>query len=91
MVIIKQAIAYLNTGQTQVDVCDQPVFCPDRRNSKRYPKKFGSGSYFCLCGGSGSYFSLFGGIHLEECMLSIYGELIKRQRFKKCQILKCQL
>ena len=74
-----------------MDVCDQPVFYPDRRNSKRYPKKFGSGSYFCLCGGSGSYFSLFGGIHLEQCMLSIYGELIKRQRFKKCQILKCQL
>ena len=32
-----------------------------------HPEKFGSGSYFCL----------FGGLHFEQCMLTINGELIK--------------
>ena len=65
--IIKQTIAYLNPGQSPVDVCDQPVFALKKESQWRYSEKFGSGPYLCL----------FGGLHFEQCMLIILGELIK--------------
>ena len=67
MEIIKHTIAYLNPGQTPVDVRDQPVFALTKEIQRRYPEKFGSGSYFCL----------FGGFQYEQCMLTIHGKLIK--------------
>ena len=50
-----------------MDVCDQPVFAPTKEIQWRYAEKFGSDSYFCL----------FGGLHFEQCLLTIHGELIK--------------
>ena len=67
MVIIKKTINYLNPGQTPVDVCDQPVYALTKKIQWRYPDKFGNSSYFCL----------FGGLHFEQCILTIHGELIK--------------
>ena len=67
MEIIKQTIAYLNPGQTPVDVCDQPVFVLTNKIQWRYSEKFGSFSCFCL----------FDALHFEQCMLIIHGELIK--------------
>ena len=72
METIKQAIGYLSPGKTQVDVCDQLVFALTEEIQWKYLEKFGSGSYFCL----------FGGLHFEQCMLSIYGELIKSNGLK---------
>ena len=65
--IIKQTIAFLNPGQNSVDVCDQSVFALAKEIQWKHPEKFGSGLYFCL----------FGGLHFEQCMLTINGELIK--------------
>ena len=67
MEIIKQTIAYLNPGQTPVDICDQPVFVLTNKIRWRYSEKFGSVSCFCL----------FDGLNFEQCMLIIHGELIK--------------
>ena len=67
MEIIKQSIVCLNSGQTPVDVCDQPVFGLTKQIHWRCPEKFRSGSYF----------SLFGGLHFEQYMLTTHGELIK--------------
>ena len=67
MEIIKQTIAYLNPGQTAVDVCDQPVFALTKKIQWRYQEKSGSDSYFCLSGG----------LHFKQCMLTIHGGLIK--------------
>ena len=67
MEIIKKTINYLNPGQTPVDVCDQPVYALTKKIQWRYPDKFGNSSYFCL----------FGGLHFEQCILTIHGELIK--------------
>ena len=43
MEIIGETIAYLNLGQTSVDVCDQAVFALTKEIKWRYPEKFGSG------------------------------------------------
>ena len=67
MEIINQTVAFLKPGQNSVDVCDQPAFALTKEIRSRYPEKFGSGLYFCL----------FGGLHFEQCMLTINGELIK--------------
>ena len=48
-------------------VCDQPVYALTKEIQWRYPDEFGNSSYFCL----------FGGLHFEQCILTIHGELIK--------------
>ena len=70
--IIKQTIAYLNAHQTPEDLCDQPVFALTKEIQWRYPEKFSSSSCFCL----------FGGLHCEQCMVTIHGELIKGSSLK---------
>ena len=67
MEIIKQTIAYLNPDQTPVDACDQPIFALIKEIQWRYAENFGSDSYFCV----------FGGLHFEQRMPAIHGELIK--------------
>ena len=67
MEIIKKTINYLNPGQTPVDICDQPIYALTKKIQWRYPDKFGNSSYF----------RLFGGLHFEQCILTIHGELIK--------------
>ena len=67
MEIIKKTINHLNPGQTPVDVCVQPVYTLTKEIHWRYPDRFGNSSYFCR----------FGGLHFEQCILTIHGELIK--------------
>ena len=72
MEIIKQTIAYLNADQTPEDLCNQPVFALTKEIQWRYPEKFSSSSCFCL----------FGGLHCEQCMVTMHGELIKGSGLK---------
>ena len=67
MKIIKRAVNFLNPGQTPTDTCDQPVYALTKEMQWRFPENFGPNSYF----------TLFGGLHFEQCMLVIHGELIK--------------
>ena len=67
MQIAKQTISLLNPGQTPVDVCDQPVYALTKEIQVRKPELFGEDKYF----------SLLGGLHLEHCLLTIHGELVK--------------
>ena len=70
MDITKKTIAFLNPNQTPVDVCDQPVYALTKEIQFRKPELFGNNQYF----------SLMGGLHIEHCLLSIHGELIKGSR-----------
>ena len=67
MDIISRTIEYLNPGQTVVDVCDQPVYALTKELQFKKPDVFGADKYF----------SLLGGLHIELCLLTIHGELIK--------------
>ena len=58
---------FLNPGQTSIDTCDQPVYALTKEIQWRFPEEFGPNSYF----------TLLGGLHFEQCMLAILGELIK--------------
>ena len=46
---------FLNTSQTPLDVCDQPVYALTKTIQWRFPTEFGMESYF----------SLLGGLHIE--------------------------
>ena len=67
MNIIRNTTAFLNPHQMPLDVCDQPVFALTKEIQFRKPDVFGSSQYF----------SLLGGLHIEHCLLSLHGELIK--------------
>ena len=67
MKIAKQTVNFLNPGETHIDICDQPVCALTKEIQWRCPEELSSNSYF----------TLFGGLHFEQCMLVIHGELIK--------------
>ena len=55
----------INPGQTPVDCSDQPVFPLTKELQFRFPKMFQN------------YFPLFGGLHMEQSLLVLHGQLIK--------------
>ena len=67
MKIARQTISLLNPTQTPVDVCDQSVFALTKEIQVRMPDVFGTSKYF----------TLLGGLHIEHCLLSVHGELVK--------------
>ena len=67
MKIIQRTANFLNPEQTPVDCCDAPVYALTKEIQFRLPKEFGADKYF----------SLFGGLHIEQHLLIIHGELIK--------------
>ena len=67
MKVSKKTSNFLNPAQTPVDCCDQPVYALTKEIHFRLPNEFGADKYF----------SLFGGLHFEQCILMIHGELIK--------------
>ena len=56
----------LNPGQTPIDVSDQPVYALTKELQLRFPEIFSN------------YFPLFGQLHIEQCLLVIHGQMIKR-------------
>ena len=67
MRITKRTVNFLNPGQTRIDSCDQPVYVLTKEIQWRFPEKFDPNSYF----------TLFGGLHFEQCMLVIHGDVNK--------------
>ena len=67
MKIIQRTANFLNPEQTPVDCCDAPVYALTKEIQFRLPKEFGADKYF----------SLFGGLHIEQHLLIIHGEVIK--------------
>ena len=66
MSINRKITNFLNTSQTPLDVCDQPVYALTKTIQWRFPTEFGMESYF----------SLLGGLHIEQSILMIHGKLI---------------
>ena len=66
MSINRKITNFLNTSQTPLDVCDQPVYASTRTIQWRFPTEFGMESYF----------SLLAGLHIEQSILVIHGKLI---------------
>ena len=66
MNIIKSTISSINPGQIPVDTCDQPVYALAKEIQWRYPNDFSDNQYFAI----------FGGLHIEQSLLGIHGELI---------------
>ena len=54
----------LNPGQTPVDVSDCPVYALTKEVQFRFPDQFAD------------YVAMFGGLHIEQCLLVIHGQLI---------------
>ena len=54
----------LNPGQTQVDMSDCPVYALTKEVQFRFPDQFAD------------YVAMFGGLHIEQCLLVIHGQLI---------------
>ena len=61
MVIETNTKTDVNSGQTPVNVFDQPIFAPIKQIQWRYQEKFGN------------YFSLFGSFHIEKSLLFLHG------------------
>ena len=59
-----KSTAVINPGQTPVDVSDQPVFALTKELQYRFPWLFKD------------YFPLFGGLHIEQSLLVVHGQLI---------------
>ena len=55
----------LNPDQTPVDVSDQPVHALTKELQLRFPESYSK------------YFPIFGQLYIEQCLLVIYGQLIK--------------
>ena len=53
----------LNSGQTPVDVIDQPVYALTKELQLCFPEIFSN------------YFPLFGQLHIEQCLLVIHGQM----------------
>ena len=63
--LLMQSTKVLNENQIAVDVSDQPVFALTKELQFRLPNIFSD------------YLPFFGGLHIEQSLLSLYGELIK--------------
>ena len=59
-----KAVEALNPGQTPVDVSDQPVYALTKEVQYRFAEEFHD------------YFAMFVGLHIEQCLLKIHGQLI---------------
>ena len=66
MSINRKITNFLNTSQTPLDVCDQPVYSLTKTIQWRFPTELGMESNF----------SLLGGLHIEQSILVIHGKLI---------------
>ena len=66
MSIIADTIKKINPDQIPIDTCDQPVFALTKGVQWRYPEKFSDEHYF----------SIMGGLHIEQEVLDIHGEII---------------
>ena len=64
MIIIKNTIEKLNPSQTPVDTCDQPVYALRKELQWRRLLQFEN------------YFSLFPGMHIEQSMQDVHGDII---------------
>ena len=64
MLLNQTTVQILNPGQTPVDVCDCPVFALSKKLQFRYPSKYNN------------YVTLLGGLHLEQAILAMHGQLI---------------
>ena len=67
MMITRKTINKLNPQQTPIDVADQPVYALSKEIQWRFRDEYGQGSYFVL----------FGGLHIEQSLLKIHGDIIK--------------
>ena len=67
MKITKKTINFLNPLQTPADVSDQPVYALTKEVQWKMPNEFGEHQYFAM----------LGGLHIEQCLLVIHGQLIK--------------
>ena len=66
MGIISHTIKHINPGQIPIDTCDQPVFALTKEIQWRYPEMFSEEQYF----------SILGGLHIEQELLVVHGELV---------------
>ena len=64
---------FLNSSQTPVDTCDQPVYALTKTIQWMFPETFGSDKYL----------SILGGLHIEQSALVMHGELIKGSGLEK--------
>ena len=67
MSLNKKMTNFLNPSQTPVDTGDQPVYALTKTIQWLYPHNFGQGMYM----------SILGGLHIEQSVLVMHGELIK--------------
>ena len=61
----------LNPGQTPVDTSDCPIFALTKEAIYRFPYQFKN------------YFAMFGGLHIEQCLLVVHGQLIANSGLKE--------
>ena len=66
-----KAVDALNPGQTPVDVSDCPVYALTKEAQYRFPDQYSN------------YFAMFGGLHIEQCLLVIHGQLIQNSGLKE--------
>ena len=68
MSIIHKKIKFLNENQIPIDVSDQPVYAYSKEVQSPHPTIFAHGKYLCLVRD----------LHIEQYILGLPGDLIKR-------------
>ena len=71
MKLNKKAVNALNPGQTPVDTSDCPIYALTKEAIYRFPHKFSD------------YVAMFGGLHIEQCLLVVHGQLIENSGLKE--------
>ena len=66
-----KAVNALNPGQAPVDTSDCPIYALTKEAIYRFPDKFPD------------YFAMFGGLHIEQCLLVVHGQLIDNSGLKE--------
>ena len=66
MSLNKKMTTFLNPSQVPVDTCDQPVYALTKTIQWMYPNEFGQSAYM----------SILGGLHIEQSILVMHGELV---------------
>ena len=66
-----KAVNALNPGQTPVDISDCPIYALTKEAIYRFPDKFPG------------YCAMFGGLHIEQCLLVVHGQLVDGSGLKE--------
>ena len=66
-----KSVNVVNPGQTPVDVSDCPIYALTKEVIYRFPERFSN------------YVAMFGGLHIEQCLLVVHGQLIENSGLKE--------